>query len=142
MKIIILFLSLFALYCAIQPQGVIDRVYSKEGLQDFYNKMFKNVQNTWNEDLGKTETHTGWWIFGTGLSIKKTKFSKIDMGKGTGVEFDQTKKQFTFDRDQMSATFDYTWYNRWFLFSFGHPSTCDVKLNNFKIVALYEIKHN
>ncbi len=134
----ILFLT-FAVFCmAIQPKGVIERIYSEEGLEQFYTETFMNANLTFTEELGTHSEYTGWWIFGTELMIYNTHIKNIDFGKISTGSFDSDKMVYTFRGGPFTTDFTYSWEYRLFIFTFTHDAECKVTFPTFTVTASFK----
>ena len=132
------FLLLLAAAMAATPYGTIEKVYSKDGLERFYTDQFSKAHETFKEDLGVKKDSTGFWIFGTGVSVFKTGLSDIDMGKFTSIDFNNQEIKYTLTADTLSATFDYKWRYRWFLIPINHKASCNLTVHNYHVESQYK----
>jgi len=134
----IIFLAVLAISLAIIPKGTVERVFTKEGLEKFYTETFLFANATFKESLGSHSQYTGWWIFGSELSVYNTHLSHIDMGVVSSGDFDNEKKQYTFHGGPFKATFHYDWEYRFFIFPFHHANhVCDVTFPSYTVTARF-----
>ena len=116
MAVVVLLISVCT---ALQTKGVLSKVYSKHGLENYYSEMMSQAPKTFQERVGEEEEYTGWWIFGKSLRMYNTRLSNVDMGEIKQVGFDN-QNNYIFTADAMTATLSYKWKFRWFLVPFTH----------------------
>lgn len=120
--VLVLFV-LIAAALAAAPPGVVEIVYSKSGLDRHYTNIFKKAESTFgHQDLGTHGDIYGWWVFGTGMTIKDTYLDNYKLGEITKINY--ADSTYDFEHSEISGTFRYTWSYRWALVPFSHSAEC------------------
>lgn len=135
-----LFLCTLALVLALvyttKPTGVIEKMYTKEGLDNHYRSIFSKANSTYGQhSLGTASDSKGWWIFGTAVSITKSYLDNYSLGDVGTINYSDMTYRFT--STSISGTFKYKWTYRWYFIPFHHTSECTMTLGTHDIVQKY-----
>ena len=139
MRLVVLVTILIVGCSAISTKGVISKVYSKHGLENFYTEMFDAAPQTFVETIGEEEEYTGIWIFGKSMKVYDTKLTGFDMGEVREVGFNENQ-EYVYTTDQITGTFTYKWKFRWFVVPFTHRHSCKITIPGLKITSKYAIR--
>lgn len=140
MKIAFFLFVLIALTLANTPAGVVEQVYSKNGLDNHYRQIFKRSESTFGDhDMGTEGDVYGYWIFGTGMTIKNTYLDEYDLGDVTQVTFKDNV--YDFEHTAITGKLKYTWSYRWFVMPFSHSAECDFSVGVHHIKQKYFLKN-
>jgi hypothetical protein len=119
---------------AFTPPGVVQKIFSKEGLDKYYVSLFENAEQTFGEqDMGTAGDVYGWWIFGTGMTIKNTYLDEYDLGTISKVNYADSKYEFT--QSAITGLLKYKWTYRWFLIPFSHQAECKFSVGTHLITS-------
>jgi hypothetical protein len=124
MKVLVFILFvLTALVVANISPGVVDQIYSSQGLIDHYESLFKHSDSTFGDhDMGTESDSTGYWIFGTGMSISKTYLDDYSLGKLTKINFHDST--YDFEHSEVTGTLKYTWTYTLSFIPLSHTTEC------------------
>lgn len=124
MKVLVFsLLVLTALVVANVPAGVVEQIYSSQGLFDHYESLFKHSDSTFGDhDMGTEGESTGYWIFGTGMTIKNTYLDEYKLGQLNKINY--ADSTYDFEHSEVTGILKYKWTYRWFFIPFNHNAEC------------------
>ena len=118
--------------------GVVEKIFSKKGLDDHYRIIFEKSDATFKQQsLGSHSSSTGWWIIGEGVTMSNTYLDEYNLGDITKINY--ANLEYLLENDKITGTFKYRWTYRWYLIPFFHSSECKFTLGVHNIKQKYGI---
>ncbi|CAI2369012.1 unnamed protein product [Moneuplotes crassus] len=135
---VICLLSVATLVATETFQGVVEKVYSSKGLIDHYKSIIKRSYATFeNSDMGTVSDNTGFWIFGTSMTIKKTSVDAMSFGDIAGVNY--ADNEYVFSVNPFVGDLHYTWSYNIAVAPFSHKSVCKFTVKPYKLKIKFDL---
>ena len=138
---VIVFLCLLVLTIFVSSKiapGVVEQIYSTQGLIDHYKSLFKHSGHTFDSsDMGSESETWGWWIFGTKMSIRNTYLDEYKFGSLGKVNL--VDNTYDFEIGPMTGKLKYTWTWRFFVIPFNYKAECKFSIGTHHLKQKFEI---